>query len=427
MPSGTHPEASSVTHRADGELFDGRYRLGRLLGRGGYARVHEALDTALERTVALKIIDGDGADPDDVARVRSEIRLLASLSHPSLVTLYDAKLAGSPAYLVMELIAGPTLSDRIARGPLPGPEVARVGREIAEAFAVIHARGIVHRDVKPSNILIRPGAHAGETPRATLADFGIASLVGATRVTRADTVIGTAAYLSPEQAKGTPAAPASDVYALGLVLLEALTGARPFGSRTPHEALAARLVSAPDIPAHIPASWREVLQRMTALEPSERPDATGVIVALRTLAAFSVPAAAGDAPTSVLPHATAATRAIGADDRTRVFPQHGADDRTRVFPQHSAAASTAAASTAADERTRVLPQAMTPPPTPAPRRRTSRTTVVVASLVAVVLAAGVAVTAFAVNGSGGAAEPALPTLPQPLDQHMDDLWKEVGP
>jgi serine/threonine protein kinase len=412
-------QTPTVTDRVDEGLFDGRYRLGRLLGRGGYARVHEAVDTTLERTVAVKIIDGDGADPEDVARVRSEIRLLASLSHPSLVTLYDARLTGSPAYLVMELISGPTLSDRIARGPLPGPEAARVGREIAEAFAVIHARGIVHRDVKPSNILIRPGAHAGDTPRATLADFGIAALVGATRVTRADTVIGTAAYLSPEQAKGAPAAPASDVYALGLVLLEALTGSRPFGSRTPHEALAARLVSAPEIPAHIPPSWREVLQRMTALEPSERPDATGVIVALRTLAAVSVPAVSGDAPTAVLPRATAPTRAFDADDRTRVVPQSGGGASI-------VGVSTVAAPTAADERTRVLSQASAPPPTPAARRR-SRTSVIVASVVAVVLAAGVAVAAFALNGSGGAADPALPTLPQPLDQHMDDLWKEVGP
>ncbi len=296
----TEPTPTVAYDRAVDDLFDGRYRLGRVLGQGGYARVYEAVDTALERTLALKVIDGDGADPSDVARVRSEIRLLASLSHPSLVTLYDAKLDAQPAYLAMELIAGPTLTDRIARGPLPGPDVARIGREIAEAFAVIHGRGIVHRDVKPSNILIRPAAHAGESPRATLADFGIASLVGATRVTRADTVIGTAAYLSPEQARGMPAGPASDVYALGLVLLEALTGSRPFGSRTPHEALAARLVTAPEIPAQIPSAWREVLQRMTSIEPSERPDAAGLIAALRTLSGVTVPPPAPTKPASSL-------------------------------------------------------------------------------------------------------------------------------
>ncbi|MDU0344273.1 serine/threonine-protein kinase [Microbacterium sp. KSW2-29] len=380
----TEPTPTVAYDSSADELFDGRYRLGRLLGRGGYARVYEAVDTALERTLAIKVIDGDGADPSDVARVRSEIRLLASLSHPSLVTLYDARLDATPAYLAMELIAGPTLTDVIARGRVAGPEAARVGREIAEAFAVIHGRGIVHRDVKPSNILLRPAAHTGETSRATLADFGIASLVGATRVTRADTVIGTAAYLSPEQARGMPAAPASDVYSLGLVLLEALTGSRPFGSRTPHEALAARLVSAPEIPAHIPAAWREVLERMTAVDPAERPDATGLIVAMRTLSNVPV-AATGAEATARLPSArtsTAPTRVLGAS---------GA---------HPTPASTA-------------------------RRRPSRRTVIVASVVAAVIAAG-GVTAAVAAGGGGVAEPDLPSLPQPLDQHVDDLWKEVG-
>ncbi|WP_295854537.1 serine/threonine-protein kinase [uncultured Microbacterium sp.] len=383
----TEPTPTVAYDPAVDDLFDGRYRLGRLLGRGGYARVYEAVDTALERTLALKIIDGDGADPSDVARVRSEIRLLASLSHPSLVTLFDAKLDGQPAYLAMELISGPTLTDRIARGPLSGPEVARVGREIAEAFAVIHGRGIVHRDVKPSNILIRPAAHTGETPRATLADFGIASLVGATRVTRADTVIGTAAYLSPEQARGMPAAPASDVYALGLVLLEALTGSRPFGSRTPHEALAARLVSPPEIPAQIPAAWREVLEKMTAIEPSERPDATGLIVALRTLSGVAVPPPLPSRPasavtTAALPGGTAPTRLLEPAPRS--------------------------------ERT-------------ATPRRLSRRTIVIGAIAAVLLAGGAIGTAVALGGAGASSEPALPTLPQPLDQHLDDLWREVAP
>ncbi|WJS91889.1 serine/threonine-protein kinase [Microbacterium testaceum] len=383
----TEPTPTVAYDRAVDDLFDGRYRLGRVLGQGGYARVYEAVDTALERTLALKVIDGDGADPSDVARVRSEIRLLASLSHPSLVTLYDAKLDAKPAYLAMELIAGPTLTDRIARGPLPGPDVARIGREIAEAFAVIHGRGIVHRDVKPSNILIRPAAHAGESPRATLADFGIASLVGATRVTRADTVIGTAAYLSPEQARGMPAGPASDVYALGLVLLEALTGSRPFGSRTPHEALAARLVAAPEIPAQIPPAWREVLERMTAIEPNERPDATGLISELGTLSGVTVPVSAPAKP--ALPLLTAAL--AGSTGPTRVFEPSVNPTRRRA-------------------ETKPSPRAL-----------------VIGAVVAVLLAAGGVGIAAAVGSGGGADEPALPSLPQPLDQHMDDLWKQVGP
>lgn len=361
------------------DLFDGRYRLGRVLGRGGYARVYEAVDTSLGRTVALKVVDGEGADPEDAARVRSEIRLLASLSHPSLVTLYDARLASTPAYLSMELIAGPTLADLIARGPIAEPDVARMGAEIAEAFAVIHSRGIVHRDVKPSNILVRPGAHAGETPRATLADFGIASLVGSTRLTKAETVVGTAAYLSPEQARGMPAAPASDVYSLGLVLLEALTGRRPFAGRTPHEALAARLVAAPDIPAHLPGPWRDVLERMTATNPAERPDAAGLIAALRPLAGHT---------------------GAGAS-----VPSGGDASRTRVLPRETAP-------------TRVLEKE---------RPRRSRRMFVVASIIAVLLVGGGIATAVALAGSPSSAAPDLPALPSPLDQHLGELWTEVGP
>lgn len=373
----TDIDATQPHEPASVDLFDGRYRLGRVLGEGGYARVYEAVDTSLGRTVALKVITGDGADPSDAARVRSEIRLLASLSHPSLVTLYDARLASAPTYLAMELIAGPTLTDLIARGPVPAADVARYGGEIAEALSVIHSRGIVHRDVKPSNILLRPPAHTGERPRATLADFGIAALVGATRVTRADTVIGTAAYLSPEQARGMPAAPASDVYSLGLVLLEAITGRRPFGSRTPHEALAARLVAPPEVPADLPEPWRDLLARMTAVDPAERPDAGGLVSEFRSLPTVSP---------SAVPGGVAA-------------PMPDALTRTRVLP----------------------------PVADTARPGGKRRTVIVASVVAVVLALGGITAAVALGTPGPAADPVLPTLPQPLDQHVDDLWKEVGP
>lgn len=363
------------------DLFDGRYRLGRVLGTGGYARVYEAVDTQLGRTVALKVMTGDGADPSDMARVRSEIRLLASLSHPSLVTLYDAKLSSPPTYLAMELIAGPTLGDVIARGTVTPADAARYGREIAEALSVVHARGIVHRDVKPSNILLRPPAHTGERTRATLADFGIAALVGATRVTRADTVVGTAAYLSPEQARGMPAAPASDVYALGLVLLEALTGRRAFGGRTPHEALAARLVSPPEIPDHLPGPWRTLLSRMTAIDPAERPDAASLGAEFRALPGEPLP------PTPL----GAAALVNG--------PPSDAVTRTRVLA----------------------------PVPDAPRRPNRRTAVIVASVLAVLLAAGGITAAVALNTPSAASDPGLPSLPAPLDQHVNDLWKEVGP
>ncbi|MCT2086387.1 serine/threonine protein kinase [Microbacterium enclense] len=376
----TDTDTTQPADPAADSLFDGRYRLGRVLGTGGYSRVYEAVDTALGRTVALKIMIGDGADPADAARVRSEIRLLASLSHPSLVTLYDARLSSTPTYLAMELIAGPTLTDLIGRGPVPAEDVARYGREIAEALSVVHSRGIVHRDVKPSNILLRPPAHTGERARATLADFGIAALVGATRVTRADTVIGTAAYLSPEQARGMPAAPASDVYALGLVLLEALTGRRPFGGRTPHEALAARLVSPPDIPEDLPASWRDLLSRMTAIDPAQRPDAAALGAEFRAIPRASVPPVPLDRS---VPSGT---------------PEPDGLTRTRVLA-----------------------------PVAESRRRGRRSAIVVASVIAVVLAVGGVAAAVALTSPAPASDPALPSLPAPLDQHVDDLWKEVGP
>lgn len=377
----TDTDTTQPADPAAADLFDGRYRLGRVLGTGGYARVYEAVDTSLGRTVALKVMVGDSADPTDAARVRSEIRLLASLSHPSLVTLYDARLSSTPTYLAMELIAGPTLTDVIERGPIPVADAARYGREIAEALSVVHSRGIVHRDVKPSNILLRPPAHTGERARATLADFGIAALVGATRVTRADTVIGTAAYLSPEQARGMPAAPASDVYSLGLVLLEALTGRRPFGGRTPHEALAARLVSPPDIPDDLPRPWRTLLARMTAIDPAERPDAADLGAEFRALPGESMP------PTPL--GATALIDGPAPDELTR----------TRIL----------------------APVAATP------RRGGRRRTVIAAGVIAAVLAVGGVAAAIGLNASAPASDPPLPSLPAPLDQHVDDLWKEVGP
>ena len=377
----TDTDTTQPADPATDGLFDGRYRLGRVLGTGGYARVYEAVDTSLGRTVALKVMTGDGADPSDAARVRSEIRLLASLSHPSLVTLYDARLSSTPTYLAMELIAGRTLTDLIERGPIATADVARYGREIAEALSVVHSRGIVHRDVKPSNILLRPPAHAGERARATLADFGIAALVGATRVTRADTVIGTAAYLSPEQARGMPAAPASDVYSLGLVLLEALTGRRPFGGRTPHEALAARLVSPPDIPDDLPGPWRSLLSRMTAIDPAERPDAAELGAEFRSLPGESAPAAP-----------------LGA---TALIAGPAPDELTR---------------------TRVLAPAEAPP-----RRAVRRRAIIAASVLAAVLVVGGVAAAVGVTAAAPSSDPLLPSLPAPLDQHVDDLWKEVGP
>ena len=267
-----------------GDVLAERYRLVAQVGQGGMARVFRADDTALGRTVAVKVlrpgVEGAVSAPE---RARSEVTLLASLNHPSLVTLFDAHLAGSPEYLVMEFVEGPTLSGRIAEGPLPPAEVAALAAEMGEALHVVHGSGVVHRDVKPSNVLLAPPHLPGGRSRAKLADFGIALLLDSARVTTPGTVIGTAAYLAPEQVKGGDPSPASDVYALGLVLLEALTGERAYPNTDGVGAALARLSAPPTIPDELGPGWGSLLARMTATSPSDRPTSLEVVEAAERL------------------------------------------------------------------------------------------------------------------------------------------------
>ena len=218
----SHAPDLSTLHT--GDIVGGRYILRERIGAGGMGRVFRARDEVLARDVAIKIFHSDGADETGPLRRMAEARALAALDHPSLVTLYDARLVGEEnVYLVMELITGPSLQRRIEQGSLSAAEVAGILNDLAGALAVVHDAGIVHRDVKPSNVLLRPLHGATREAEAVLADFGVAHLVDATRLTTPGTVIGTAAYLSPEQVRGEAPQPASDVYALGLLAIEALT------------------------------------------------------------------------------------------------------------------------------------------------------------------------------------------------------------
>lgn len=247
-------------------LLDGRYALNDVIGQGGMARVHHATDRLLNRDVAVKVLDSGAEDPSFPARFQAEARTLASLSHPHLVTLLDAGLDQGRRYIVLELVEGGTLRDLIRQGAVDSETVAEIGRGIADALAHAHAAGIVHRDVKPANVLL--GANGPK-----LADFGIARLLHEnTSHTATGLMLGTAAYLSPEQVRGEGATTSSDVYALGLVLLEALTGERLYDG-TPVEAAVARLSKEPDIPEHLDARWHRVLRAMTALDAADRPDA----------------------------------------------------------------------------------------------------------------------------------------------------------
>jgi serine/threonine protein kinase len=262
-------------------LLDGRYLLVDRVGVGGMATVYRAEDTQLERTVAIKMIrtDDEHRAMDSVDRAHTEKALLASLSHPALVALFGAQLEpGRPQYLVMEYVDGPTMAERMAEGPIPARDLARIAHDLADGLAAVHAAGIVHRDIKPSNLLLARSPDGSRAPRtAKLADFGIACPVDGDRMTSPGIVLGTLAYIAPEQLRDADPGTPADIFSLGLVLMEALSGEPGYPSLgTGRSAAIARLMAPPTIPASVPADWRDLLERMTRLEPSERPTAAEV-------------------------------------------------------------------------------------------------------------------------------------------------------
>lgn len=295
----------------------GVYEIAGQLGAGGMGEVYRATDTELKRQVALKVLRSELDGPDRVARFRREAELLASLNHPNIAHLYGLEQSGAALALVMELVPGPTLADRISQGPLLLPESLRIATQIAEALEAAHEQAIVHRDLKPANIKVR------DDDTVKVLDFGLAKAIERVRdeevspatlndaatvtspalMTGAGVVLGTAAYMSPEQARGRSVDRRADVWAFGCVLFEMLSGARAFPGDTVADTMAAVVGREPEwtvLPNDTPTALRRLLRRMLQKDARQRMgDIRDARLELEELA--TEPAEGGDTPKATTP------------------------------------------------------------------------------------------------------------------------------
>ena len=254
-------------------LGGGRYEVGPLVGVGGTARVYRGYDRRFRRDVAIKIFRNDVVDIEQRRRLR-EIRIHRSIDHPGVVALLDTGSEDGRTYLVMEFVEGENLAERLLAGPMAPGQATALALVLADTLDHLHRIGVTHRDLKPGNILL--GASV-----PLVADFGISHALGVTRITATGTVAGTAAYLAPEQVAGEPIGPPADVYALGLVLLECLTGELAYPG-TMVEAAVVRLSRSPWIPPDVPEAVGSLIRGMTARDPASRPTAAAIREALST-------------------------------------------------------------------------------------------------------------------------------------------------
>jgi eukaryotic-like serine/threonine-protein kinase len=297
-----------------GDEVAGRYRLDELQGQGPMSEVWRAHDDTLDRTVALKILSPTA----DLGRFRREAQAAAALAHENVMRVFDYGEDEAGPFMALEWLPGGTLEDRLAQGPLPPDKTHQVAAGMAAGLAHLHSRGLVHRDLKPANVLF------DEEGRTKLADFGLArSAAGAGTLTDAGTVLGTAAYISPEQAAGEPAGPASDVYSFGVILFRMLTGALPFTADNAlalvnmhrHDTPPAVETLQPDAPPELAALTAAALRK----DPAQRPADGAALLAALGAASTMVAVSADTEATRVLPAPAPAPAesAPSGDDRRR--------------------------------------------------------------------------------------------------------------
>jgi serine/threonine-protein kinase len=251
-----------------GAVLGGRYVLDEQIGTGGYGEVWRATDTLLSRPVALKLLHQRHAEQaETVARFRSEAQHAAALSHENIAQVYDYGEAadGQPPYLVMELVAGASLEAMLEVGPLDATKTMDIVAQTAAGLQVAHAAGMIHRDIKPGNLLLN------QSGTVKITDFGLAHTIGSVSVTVSGELVGTPGYLAPERAVGEKAGPASDLYSLGIVAYECLTGTRPFTGTQLEVALAHRDRPLPPLPASVAADVTAFVMHLTAKDPGSRP------------------------------------------------------------------------------------------------------------------------------------------------------------
>jgi hypothetical protein len=275
-----------------------RYRLDGRIAAGGVGEVWRATDLLLSRPVAVKLLRAEYVQhPETLARFRAEARHAGSLSHPRVARIYDYGEADAthPPFLVMELVDGPPLTQLLAKGPMQPAHVMDVVAQAADGLAAAHAAGLVHRDIKPGNLLLAP------PDQVKITDFGIAYAAGSAPITRTGMIVGTPAYVAPERLTGAGATPASDLYSLGIVAYECLAGALPFTGTAMEVVLSHQMRPLPPLPAAVPAEAAALVAELTAKDPAARPASAGEVVtrAVRVRDALTgVPSAGATSPSA---------------------------------------------------------------------------------------------------------------------------------